>query len=183
MGKDASKLMTERTFWSIIENSDRGHDLEECLSPLSEDELFGFRYWWDYFVHKTYKQDIWAAAYIVLGGCSDDSFEYFRYWLIAQGHEAVYNALANADSLCDVFDGLEDPEGEDYPEQEDLDYAVQNVIARRTGDIDYYYEALENYSLPTYEEEEIEFEWDEDDEESLRDVCPRIFDRWWDNQL
>ena len=134
-------------------------------------------------MHKTYKQDIWAAAYIVLGGCSDDSFEYFRYWLIAQGHEAVYNALENADSLCDVFDGLEDPEGEDYPEQEDLDYAVQNVIARRTGDIDYYYEALENYSLPTYEEEEIEFEWDEDDEESLRDVCPRIFDRWWDNQL
>lgn len=55
MKKDASKLMTEEKFWEIIENSEHGNDLNECLEPLSEDELFGFRYWWEYFRNISYK--------------------------------------------------------------------------------------------------------------------------------
>jgi len=35
MKKDASKLMTEEQFWTIIENSNRGRNLKECLTPLS----------------------------------------------------------------------------------------------------------------------------------------------------
>lgn len=34
-----------------------------------------------------YRRDLWAAAYIIGGGCSDDSFIDFRAGLIAQGHE------------------------------------------------------------------------------------------------
>lgn len=178
--KEASKLMTEEKFWSIIENSHRGRDLKECLTQLSEDELFGFRYWWEYFCHMSYKQDLWAVAYIVLGGCGDDGFDYFRFWLIAQGRQVFYDALKNADTLCDVFSELEDPEGDDYPEQEELDYVVMTVLGERTGDEDYFYTA--DYELPKYEHE-IVFEWNEDDEESLRKVCPRTFDKWWENDV
>ena len=50
--------MSEEKFWTIIENSNRGRKLKECLTPLSEEELFGFRYWWAYFaiypISKTY---------------------------------------------------------------------------------------------------------------------------------
>ena len=33
--------MSEEKFWTIIENSNRGRKLKECLTPLSEEELFG----------------------------------------------------------------------------------------------------------------------------------------------
>ena len=29
----------------------------------------------------------------------------------------------------------------------------------------------------------FDFEWDEDDEESIRKVCPRTFDKWWGNDV
>lgn len=93
-----------------------------------------------------------------------------------------YNALADADTLCDVFSELEDPEGDDYPEQEDLDYAVQMVFRKRTGEEDYFYTMAENYSLPQYTHE-IEFEWNSEDEDSIRKVCPRTFDKWWENDV
>ena len=182
MKKDASKLMTEEQFWTIIENSNRGRNLKECLTPLSEEELFGFRYWWIHFCHISYKQELWAVAYVVLGGCSDDGFDYFRFWLIVQGQKVFYNALENADTLCDVFSELEDPEGDDYPEQEDLNYAVQKVLEERTGDEDFFYTVEENYLLPQYTHK-IELEWEEDNEESIRKVCPRTFDTWWENDV
>lgn len=182
MKKDPSKLMTEGRFWSIIEDSNHGRRLKECLAPLSEDELFGYMYWWTHFCNMSYRQDLWAVAYVVLGGCSDDSFDYFRFWLIARGREVFYKALEDADSLCDVFAKLEDPEDNDYPEQEELDYAVIEVLEERTDDEDYFNVAAERYSMPlrTYD---IDFEWDEDDEESIRKVCPRTFDKWWGNDV
>ncbi len=182
MKKDPSKLMTESRFWSIIEDSNHGRRLKECLAPLSEDELFGYMYWWTHFCNMSYRQDLWAVAYVVLGGCSDDSFDYFRFWLIARGREVFYKALEDADSLCDVFAKLEDPEDNDYPEQEELDYAVIEVLEERTDDEDYFNVAAERYSMPlrTYD---IDFEWDEDDEESIRKVCPRTFDKWWGNDV
>lgn len=44
--------------------------------------------------------DLWAAAYIMNGGCSDDGFEYFRAWLIAQGRTVFERALKNPESLA-----------------------------------------------------------------------------------
>src|SRR5690242_19263203 len=35
----------------------------------------------------SYRADLWAVAYTVNGGASDDGFDYFRGWLIAQGRE------------------------------------------------------------------------------------------------
>ena len=50
----------------------------------------------------SYRHPLWAAAYLVNGGCSDDGFEYFRRWLIGQG-EAVYTAaLRDPESLLSV---------------------------------------------------------------------------------
>ena len=43
-----------------------------------------------------------AAASLILGGCSDDGFEYFRGWLIAQGREVFERSVADPDSLADL---------------------------------------------------------------------------------
>jgi len=47
-----------------------------------------------------YKQKLWAAA--MMNGCSDDSFDYFRGWLIAQGKDMYFAAPRDPDSLADM---------------------------------------------------------------------------------
>ncbi|WP_433301915.1 DUF4240 domain-containing protein [Actinoplanes sp. CA-030573] len=47
-------------------------------------------------------QDLWAAAYLINGGCSEEGFDSFRGWLIAHGREAVARSVKSPDSLADV---------------------------------------------------------------------------------
>jgi hypothetical protein len=67
----------------------------------------------------SYTNPLWAAAYLINGGCSDDGFEYFRGWLIAQGREVFERVVADPDALAELpivqasaADGL-DLDGED----------------------------------------------------------------------
>lgn len=175
--KQAKTLMTQDEFWNIIASSNKGENLHEVLSELSDDELFGFEYWWNYFNAISYKSALWAVAYVVMGGCSDDSFDYFRFWLVAQGQEVFENAMANADGLCDVFDELDD---DDFPEREDYDYIVQEIINERHGD-DAFYEMEKLCSDLYHKRPKLEFDWDEDDESCIRQICPKTFDKWWGN--
>ena len=48
------------------------------------------------------KEDLWAAAYLINGGCSDDGFDHFRGWLIAHGRDVVAKAVREPDSLADL---------------------------------------------------------------------------------
>jgi hypothetical protein len=48
----------------------------------------------------SYRRPLWAAAYLVNGGCSDDGFEYFRGWLIMQGREVYERVVADPDALA-----------------------------------------------------------------------------------
>ncbi|MEU0188010.1 DUF4240 domain-containing protein [Streptomyces sp. NPDC006207] len=50
----------------------------------------------------SYQAPLWAAAYLINGGCSDDGFDYFRGWLIAQGRTVFEQITADADRLADV---------------------------------------------------------------------------------
>lgn len=53
-------------------------------------------------VAESYTTELWAAAYLINGGASDDGFDYFRGWLIAQGRDIFEAAVADPDSLADV---------------------------------------------------------------------------------
>ncbi len=48
------------------------------------------------------RKELWAAADVIGGGCSDDGFDYFREWLILQGKDVVMGAVMNPDSLADL---------------------------------------------------------------------------------
>lgn len=165
--------MREEKFWQIIEDSSRGQLLKDILNPLPEDELFGFRYWWEYFCNLSYRQDLWAVPYIFFGGCSEAMFESFRCWLISCGKDIFYKAIEDPDSLCDVLTD----EDADYPQKDDLDYVVMDILEERTGDDEYYYKAAEKYSLPQ-KNEDITFEWHWDDWDAIKRICPRTFDKW-----
>ncbi|MGX6605091.1 DUF4240 domain-containing protein [Micromonosporaceae bacterium Da 78-11] len=47
-------------------------------------------------------EDLWAAAYLINGGCSDDGFDNFRGWLIAHGRDAVARSVKSPDSLAEM---------------------------------------------------------------------------------
>ena len=50
----------------------------------------------------SYRTSLWAAAYVINGGCSDDGFDYFRGWLIVQGHEVFDQAVTDPDALASL---------------------------------------------------------------------------------
>ena len=98
-----SEMLNEDKFWAIIENSLRNttnEDEQELflineIGKLTIKEIIGFRLRTDKLLYDTYSSEMWCAAYIVNGGCSDDGFEYFRCWLISRGKEVYYKAKEN----------------------------------------------------------------------------------------
>src|SRR6185436_3466902 len=85
--------MTTDQFWKLIDtaaeegsdSSERADILGESLTDLPAGEISGFQQQLWQRLAESYRWDLWAVAYIVNGGCSDDGFDYFRGWLIAQG--------------------------------------------------------------------------------------------------
>jgi hypothetical protein len=127
--------MERPTFWRIIQSAkdDSKGDpnrqvalLTERLTVLPPEEIISFNtVLWD-LMRESYTNDLWAAAYILNGGCSDDCFDYFRAWLIAQGEQIYTNALKDPESLAGVADFEE-------VELEDMLGVAWNAYKDRTG--------------------------------------------------
>ena len=103
--------MTEDVFWSLIDGVHlaSGGDMErkcallkERLTALGDDELRAFNDHFDAADAAAYHHPLWGAAYVMRGGCSDDSFSDFRGTLISHGRTVFENALADPESLADV---------------------------------------------------------------------------------
>jgi hypothetical protein len=62
-------------------DGDLGKELElpvEYLSRLRAADIVGFAMRRRDLASRAYRADLWGAAFIINGGCSDDGFEYFR---------------------------------------------------------------------------------------------------------
>ena len=105
--------MEVERFWQLVEDSRRNASstspdgnmdrqitlLRESLSALSPQDIVDFdRHFSDRFI-EAYRWDLWAAAYIIEGGCSDDGFMDFRSWLISMGRTAFTESLRDVESL------------------------------------------------------------------------------------
>ena len=97
--------MTGDVFWEVIE-SDGAETIGERLEALPgrlarfkpraiRDFAAMLRGRWD----AACRSDVWALAYLLRGGGSDDSFTDFRAWLIMQGRDVFEGALANPDGF------------------------------------------------------------------------------------
>ncbi len=113
--------MTEAEFWAHVaatrhRDCDAHADrLVERLSKLPAEECLDFHHWWGWMSRRAYRTDLWGAAYLVNGGCSDDGFQYFRWWLVLQGRAVYEAAIADPDSLAETLDGETDVEAEVGP--------------------------------------------------------------------
>ena len=108
--------MTEDEFWGHIRATRRKDPeahagrLDARLAELPPDEILDFQAIWDDARDRAYRWDVWAAAYLINAGCSDDGFIDFRCWLIVQGREVFAAAVADPDTLAAVVD----PEADRY---------------------------------------------------------------------
>lgn len=71
-----------------------------------------------------------AVAYLAQGGCSDDGFEYFRCWIIAQGQSSF--TLASKDPVAFGMIMNIEPDEADR-EYEELLYVARQVFEALTG--------------------------------------------------
>lgn len=99
------------SFWKLIDRAraDAGEDGEvittraaELLAQMSAEEIVAAHGVLRDQMARSYVAPLWAAGYVINGGCSDDGFEYFRGWLVTRGREVFERALVDPDSLADL---------------------------------------------------------------------------------
>ncbi|MCX4667713.1 DUF4240 domain-containing protein [Streptomyces sp. NBC_01381] len=131
--------MDETEFWEIVDRTrvaaegdpeDHADLLVERLLELEPDMVLDFARHFEARYNRAYRWDLWGAAWILLGGVSDDAFDYFRCWLIGQGREVFEGALHDPDSLADL---LEDFDEEIDGDGEELGYAADEAYEQLTG--------------------------------------------------
>ncbi|MFD7497455.1 DUF4240 domain-containing protein [Streptomyces sp. NPDC059832] len=105
--------MNKQQFWQLVEaarnqvsNPKEGEKVARRATSLlaaqpAEEIVAAQQVLWD-LMADSYTNPLWAAAYVINGGCSDDGFDYFRGWLIVQGREVFERMVADPDALAEV---------------------------------------------------------------------------------
>lgn len=162
--------MNQQEFWSVIDEvktkaltvHERPDVLKDVLKRFSEDKICGFYENYRDKLQESYTWSLWGAAYVIMGGCSDDGFDYFRDWLISEGEKVYVNALSDPETLADLEE-LEEPELEGFR------YAIYDA-----------YEEKFDQDLPTkprdFKADPDGEEWDED---SVDKQYPRLAKIYW----
>lgn len=111
--------MNDSQFWQIIEDtgaqlksSETAQDflssnledelvklLRKRLDQSSVEEIAAFRKTLELKKKDLYRNDLWAIAYIIHGGCSNDYFDEFRSWVVFQGKNFFERVLANPEII------------------------------------------------------------------------------------
>ncbi|MGW3510034.1 DUF4240 domain-containing protein [Streptomyces sp. NPDC000994] len=154
--------MDEKTFWVLMDElSRRPGDRNERLDWLRGELLrrpaaagVKFQAHLEAACEAVATGALWRAVSRIEGGsCSDDGFDYFALWLVAQGRGPYEAVLADPDALADVSEvralagrHLRGWHADEWPEWEELDYVAQDAFDELTGQEDdcgdAFYEAL-----------------------------------------
>ena len=182
--KPTAEMMDEEQFWAIVQTAvDEAGDDEEAylevvkreLSKLSLKEMIGFRLRTDKLLYDSYTSEMWCAGYLMNGGCSDDGFEYFRLWVISRGRKVYEAAMANPDNLIDY---IGDDDEMDFFEFESFWYVALEAFEEAVDAELYDYIDDENFKTCEGNYPNFEFNWEEDEPESMQKLCPRLFEKF-----
>lgn len=176
--------MDEDGFWGLVEDARASVDdtvadpdgvadaLTKVLGTARTEEIVGFGTELARLQVESYRWDLWAAAYLINSGASEDGFDSFRGWLLAQGREVWEAALADPDSLADVVD--EDrPEGFEGFDGEGMLHVGSHAYKNATGDAAAYWKAVDA-EAPDTPDLPVGGEIDFDDEDELTTHLPRL---------
>ena len=90
-------------FWEIIDTAGPDDPIEDITSALSAFRASAIKSFDDILwaeMERLYDWDLWALAYLVYDGCSDDSFMEFRSGLILRGRDWAVMAPSALDGLA-----------------------------------------------------------------------------------
>ncbi len=176
-----SEMLDETIFWNIVDSSvknTKNQDAQERflvkeIEKLTPKQMIGFRLRTDKLLYDTYNSEMWCAGYIMNGGCSDDGFEYFRNWIISRGKDTYYKAKENPDSLISEF-----LEGEEYYDFESFWYVALTAFENKTGKELYDY-ISDDFKTNEGNYPNFEFTWKEEEPETMKAICPKLFEKMW----
>jgi hypothetical protein len=169
-------LMDEEQFWRIIQTSkdkangdfeQEQNELANELRKLTPDEIILFGNRFRYFRGQANTWELWGAIYIIHGGCSDDSFNDFREWVIGQGKDFYYQTIKDPETLVDV-----DTDQIEEIEWEGLGYVPSTVFKELTGQ-EMLYPFKENHNTTGNE-------WAEESDD-LKNMFPKLYAKYPDN--
>jgi hypothetical protein len=134
--------MTLDEFWAVIERvrvtapdslDGKYETLNTELGKLSLADLQSFARHFSECCIRAYTYELWGAAYIIGGGCGNDSFMDFGQTLLMQGKDFFEAAMTNPDDLAGA-DYCEDSEN-NYPFYEGYGTVVQKLIEAKGGEM------------------------------------------------
>lgn len=101
--------MTIDEFWKLIETANdqsqgdmarKCEVVESAICSMPPEVAIAFSKHFDEAMNRLYNWDLWGAAYVMSGGCGDDTFSDFRASLISRGKKTFGGAIAAPDSLA-----------------------------------------------------------------------------------
>jgi hypothetical protein len=131
------------------------------LAQMTPAEIKSFDRLFNQKMKDAYTWDLWGAAYLINGGCSDDGFFYFCAWLISRGPKVFAAALQNPDSLAKVVDADRDDH-----EFEELWHVARQVYQEEAGK-----ELAGTFRWPAKPKGK---RWDFDDDEEMLRRFPKL---------
>lgn len=180
--------MEKKKFWRFIEESrefNQAEWLTEKLAQRGLEEVVDFEFIFQQLMNASYQSRLWGAAFVLMGGCSDDTFDYFRGWLIGQGEEIYNRVIEDPEFLAEYIheDNLDE---EGFPQNEELlSVGLDAYTLIKTGDTEWdddtydeLLEALDKKGLLAAPD--IEFDWEEDDLDTL---FPALWERFGEEPL
>ena len=181
--------MTEDFFWLLLEKcKEHGEDSDEQMEWLTTHlskkpiiDIIAFDAILNKHYAASYTSDLWAAAYIMMGGCSDDCFDYFRAWLLYLGKDDYYAAIEDPETLLPLLKTLEHQE--EMPQLEEFLSVAAEAYEEKTGqDFDEYLKLYDQLIQEDYHRD-IDLDWDEEDEEGLQEMFPKLWEAYGENPM
>ncbi|MET7880071.1 DUF4240 domain-containing protein [Micromonospora sp. DT68] len=181
-------------FWAVVETAGEGLDgrtgdageavaaaLVTRLAATSPERILEFQDLFDQLHGALYRWDVWAAAYLIGGRCSDDSFMDFRAGVITLGREWYERVLASPDVLADhaVVRHAATEEDGGVLFAESVNYVASVAYERVTDDDHAFYEAMEARQQVAVgsdagREPDMGEDFDFDDDDEMRRRLPRL---------
>ncbi|MYT70653.1 DUF4240 domain-containing protein [Streptomyces sp. cg28] len=170
--------MDETEFWEIVDSTreaaegdpeDHAELLVDRLLQSDPDAVLDFARHFESRYNRAYRWDLWGAAWVLLGGASDDSFDFFRCWLIGQGREVFEGALHDPDSLAELLHDFDDEVDGDG---EELGYAADEAYEELTGTV------AADLGIPPAPPEPEGTPIDFENPSTLATLYPRLTDRF-----
>ncbi|MEV6306707.1 DUF4240 domain-containing protein [Actinoplanes sp. NPDC051861] len=164
-------------FWAVIDRAtaDRPASPAEVaeravadLAARDPEEIVAWASHLDKVLAASGTEDLWAAAYLIHGGCSEEGFDNFRGWLIAHGRNAVASAVRSPDVLANVAAIKAAAEADAIFEAEEVLTIADRAHEKATG------EPLPERPDRPRSRPEVADLWDFDNEDEMRRRLPRL---------